>query len=206
LISEIEKFEPSGMGDHPRHIIFLTADAFGILPPVSRLTPEQAMYHFLSGYTAKVAGTEKGVKQPQATFSTCFGGPFMVQHPMVYARLLGDKIKEHRSQCWLVNTGWTGGPYGVGARIKIAYTRAMIDAILTGALDGIQGEDDPVFGVRVPVSCPGVPNEVLNPRNTWSSQADYDQQSRQLARMFIDNFGQYAEAVPSEVIHAGPKL
>ncbi len=205
LISEVENYEPTGMGGHPKNVIFLTADAFGILPPISRLTPEQAMYHFLSGYTAKVAGTEKGVKQPQATFSTCFGGPFMVQHPMVYARLLGEKLQEHRSTCWLVNTGWTGGPYGIGRRIKIVYTRAMIDAILSGALDNVDEKVDPVFGVRVPQSCPGVPNEVLNPRSTWASQPAYDEQADRLAGMFIANFEQYLDVVPPDIIKAGPK-
>ncbi len=204
LLSEIENFELSGMGRHPRYVVFLTADAFGVLPPISRLTPEQAMYHFLSGYTAKVAGTEKGVKEPQATFSTCFGGPFMVHHPMVYAQLLGEKIRLHQSQCWLVNTGWTGGPYGIGQRMKIAYTRAMIDALLNGALDQIDCEPDPVFGVQVPLSCPGVPPEVLNPRQTWPDSGAYDQQARKLAGMFAANFEQFAGTVPPEVRSAGP--
>jgi phosphoenolpyruvate carboxykinase (ATP) len=205
LLSEIENYEPTGMGDHPKNVIFLTADAFGVLPPVSRLTPEQAMYHFLSGYTAKVAGTEKGIKEPQATFSTCFGGPFMVHHPMVYARLLGEKIRKHQSQCWLVNTGWTGGPYGVGQRIKIAYTRTMVDALLTGALNDVAYEVDPVFGVEVPCSCPGVPAEVLKPRNTWPDPVAYDDQARKLAGMFIKNFEQFVEGVPTDIVNAGPK-
>ena len=166
-LSEIENYEPSGMGGHPKNVIFLTADAFGVLPPISKLTPEQAMYHFLSGYTAKVAGTERGIKEPQATFSTCFGGPFMVHHPMVYAQLLGEKIRKHNAQCWLVNTGWTGGPYGVGKRIKISYTRAMVEALLNGALDHAAFVIDPVFEFQAIQSCPGVPAEVLNPRNTW---------------------------------------
>jgi phosphoenolpyruvate carboxykinase (ATP) len=205
LIKEIENHEPSGMGDHPNYVIFLTADAFGILPPISLLTPEQAMYHFLSGYTAKIAGTEKGVKQPQATFSTCFGGPFMVHHPMVYAKLLGEKIRKHQSKCWLVNTGWSGGPYGVGQRIKIGYTRKMIDALLTGKLDQVQFQTDPIFGLQVPQSCPGIPEEVLNPRN-WLEPGDYDLQAVKLAEMFKQNFEIFIDSVPPEVLRAGPKI
>jgi phosphoenolpyruvate carboxykinase (ATP) len=204
LLSELENFEPSGMGGHPSNVIFLTADAFGVLPPISRLTPEQAMYHFLSGYTARVAGTEKGVKEPQATFSTCFGGPFMVHHPMVYARLLGEKIEKHGAQCWMVNTGWTGGPYGVGSRMKIAYTRAMIDALLNGALNQVDYVADPVFGVQVPLLCPGVPEAVLNPRSTWPDPLAYDDQARKLAGMFAANFKEYADGATQAVIAAGP--
>jgi len=206
LLSALDNFEPSGMGQHPANVIFLTADAFGVLPPISRLTPEQAMYHFLSGYTAKVAGTEKGIKQPQATFSTCFGGPFMVHHPMVYARLLGEKIRKHGSQCWMVNTGWTGGPYGIGNRIKIAYTRTMIDALLNGALNDVQYAADPVFGVQVPQTCPDIPAGVLNPRSTWPDPAAYDEQANKLARMFADNFKIFADAASPEVANAGPKV
>jgi len=204
-LSELENYEPSGMGQHPQNIIFLTADAFGVLPPISRLTPEQAMYHFLSGYTAKVAGTEKGIKEPQATFSTCFGGPFMVHHPMVYAQLLGDRIRRHGSRCWLVNTGWTGGPYGTGRRMEIAYTRAMVDALLSGALENAAYETHPVFGVLAPTSCPGVPENVLNPRCTWADPAAYDEQARKLAGLFKSNFSQFADAVPPEVLVAGPR-
>lgn len=206
LLSEIENYEPSGMGLHPKNVIFLTADAFGVLPPIARLTPEQAMYHFLSGYTAKVAGTEKGIKQPQATFSTCFGGPFMVHHPMVYARLLGEKIQKHQANCWLVNTGWTGGPYGTGQRMKIAYTRAMVDALLSGALEGVDCDPDPVFGVLVPRTCPGVPESALRPRDTWTNRAAYDEQAQKLAAMFSENFQQFAGAVPPEVLAAGPRI
>jgi phosphoenolpyruvate carboxykinase (ATP) len=206
LLSGLANFEPTGMGQHPNHVIFLTADAFGVLPPIARLTPEQAMYHFLSGYTAKVSGTEKGVKEPQATFSTCFGGPFMVHHPMVYARLLGEKIRKHNAQCWLVNTGWTGGPYGTGNRMKIAYTRAMIDALIKGSLNDVPYRVDPVFGIQVPQSCPEVPVDALQPRSTWQDPSAYDEQARKLAKMFIDNFQQYAEEVPQEVLNAGPKL
>jgi phosphoenolpyruvate carboxykinase (ATP) len=200
----LENFEPSGMGQHPKNVIFLTADAFGVLPPISRLTPEQAMYHFLLGYTAKVAGTEKGIKEPQATFSTCFGGPFMVHHPMVYARLLGEKIEKHQSNCWLVNTGWTGGTYGEGSRMKISYTRAMVDALLNGDLEDVEYQADPVFGVLVPQTCPGVPSEVLNPRSTWADPAAYDEQAQKLAAMFKANFAQFADEVPPEVLAAGP--
>jgi phosphoenolpyruvate carboxykinase (ATP) len=204
LLSELDNFEPSGMGDHPKNIIFLTADAFGVLPPISRLTPEQAMYHFLSGYTAKIAGTEKGVKEPQATFSTCFGGPFMVHHPMVYARLLGEKIRSHKAQCWMVNTGWSGGPYGIGQRVKISFTRAMIDALLSDALQDVSYEQNPVFGFMVPQTCPGVPAEVLQPRLTWPDAAMYDEQAQRLAGMFTDNFQQFKDVVPMEVLNAGP--
>ena len=204
LLNQLDNFEPSGMGDHPQNVIFLTADAFGVLPPIARLTPEQAMYHFLSGYTAKIAGTEKGVKEPQATFSTCFGGPFMVHHPMVYARLLGEKILSHQVQCWLVNTGWSGGPYGIGQRMKISFTRSMIDALLTGALQEVVYEPDPVFGVMVPQSCPGVPAEVLRPRLTWSDPVAYDEQAHQLVKMFADNFRQFKDAAPEGVFNAGP--
>jgi phosphoenolpyruvate carboxykinase (ATP) len=205
LLSEIENFEPTGMGGHPRDIVFLTADAFGVLPPISRLTTEQAMYQFLSGYTAKVAGTEKRLKEPQATFSTCFGGPFMVHHPMVYARLLGEKIRKYNSRCWLVNTGWTGGAYGIGSRMKISYTRSMVDALLNGMLDEVEYDIDPIFHLQIPRSCPNVPAEILNPRNTWPDPTKYDTQARSLAAMFINNFEKYRDSVPLEVLHAGPK-
>ena len=204
LLCEIGNQEPSGMGAHPQNIIFLTADAFGVLPPIARLTPEQAMYHFLSGYTAKIAGTEKGIKQPQATFSTCFGGPFMVHHPMIYARLLGEKIQKHNSKVWLVNTGWTGGPYGIGNRIKIGYTRTMVETILSGGLDGIPFDIDPIFNVQVPRSCPGIPDGILKPRGTWESSADFDEMAKKLAGMFAENFAQFADAVPKAVVLAGP--
>lgn len=206
LLSQIENHEPSGMGGHPHNVIFLTADAFGVLPPISLLTPEQAMYYFLSGYTAKVAGTEKGIKEPQATFSTCFGGPFMVHHPMVYANLLREKIEKHGSRCWLVNTGWTGGPYGVGSRIKISYTRAMIESMLQGGLEKVAFSQDPLFDLQIPLECPGVPAEVLQPRNTWPSADAYDIQALKLATMFKQNFSQFADAVPESVLKAGPRI
>ncbi len=205
-ISHIPNATRDGLGGHPMNVIMLTADAFGVLPPIARLSPEQAMYHFLSGYTAKVAGTEKGVTEPQATFSTCFGAPFMALSPIVYANLLGEKIARLKVNVWLVNTGWSGGPYGVGHRMKIAHTRAMVNAALVGELDGVETVVDPVFGVEVPVAVPGVPTEVLNPRNTWSDKAAYDAQARKLAAMFIENFKAFSAQVKPEVTAAGPRL
>ena len=203
-ISYIENHAPSGRGGHPRHVVMLTADAFGVLPPIARLTPAGAMYHFLSGYTAKVAGTEEGVTEPVAVFSTCFGAPFMVWHPAVYAKLLGERIAAHGATVWLVNTGWTTGPYGIGSRMSIAHTRAMIRAALTGALDGAQFVDDPVFRVAVPTHCPGVPDQVLTPRDTWSRPSDYDAYARKLAAMFRDNFDAFAAAAGPDGAAAGP--
>ena len=203
-ISHIANATRSGRGDHPKNIIFLTADAFGVLPPIARLTPEQTQYHFLSGYTAKVAGTERGVTEPQATFSACFGAPFMAQHPRVYAQLLGKRIKQHDVNCWLINTGWTGGPYGTGSRISIAHTRAMVTAALTGALDDVEFVKDPVFGVEAPKCCPGVPSEALRPRDTWADPAAYDEQARRLAEMFANNFVQFEDSVTAQVKAAGP--
>jgi phosphoenolpyruvate carboxykinase (ATP) len=205
-ISHIPNATRDGKGGHPKNIIFLTADAFGVMPPISRLTIEQAMYHFISGYTAKVAGTERGVTEPQATFSACFGAPFMAQHPSVYAQLLGRKITEHRVNCWLVNTGWSGGPYGVGQRMKIAYTRAMINAALDGKLNGVEYVEDPTFGVHIPTNCPDVPQEVLIPRNTWGDKAAYDAQAKKLAGMFGQNFKQFEGDVSAEIRAAGPKV
>jgi phosphoenolpyruvate carboxykinase (ATP) len=179
------------MGGHPAHIFFLTCDAFGVLPPISKLDAEQAMYHFLNGYTAKVAGTEAGVTEPSATFSTCFGAPFLPLRPKVYADMLGEKIALHGSQVWLVNTGWSGGPFGVGSRIKLVYTRAMLRAALDGALDSVPTHVDPIFGLAVPTSCPGVPAEILLPRNTWSDGAAYDAKARELFAMFEANFKRF---------------
>jgi phosphoenolpyruvate carboxykinase (ATP) len=204
-LTSIPNIVPEGYGGHPSNIIMLTADAFGVLPPVAKLTPEQAMYHFLSGYTAKVAGTERGVTEPQATFSTCFGAPFMVLHPGVYADLLGKKIQEHKAVCWLVNTGWSGGPYGEGQRMKIKFTRAMIRAILNGSLAQVETRPDPVFGVHVPTSCPDVPSEVLEPRGTWKDAAGYDEKAKDLARRFNENFKKYEAGVSAEVRAAAPK-
>ena len=204
-LTSIDNIVPEGHAGHPRSIIMLTADAFGVLPPVARLTHEQAMYHFLSGYTAKVAGTEKGIKEPEATFSTCFGAPFMVLHPGVYADLLGKQMDAHQSACWLVNTGWSGGPYGVGQRMKISYTRAMIRAILNGSLAQTATTPDPIFGVGIPVSCPDVPSEVLQPRNTWTDKDAYDRQARDLARRFNENFKKYEAGVSEAVRAVAPK-
>jgi len=192
-------------GGHPNNVVFLTADAFGVLPPISRLTPEQAMYHFLSGYTAKVAGTERGVTEPTATFSACFGAPFLPRHPSVYADMLGDKLREHGSQVWLVNTGWSGGGYGVGSRMKLPYTRAMVNAALAGELDSVDFVADPVFGIDVPTTVPGVPPEVLRPRDAWADGEAYDAASAKLAEMFRVNFEKFAAQVGDEVKAAGPR-
>jgi phosphoenolpyruvate carboxykinase (ATP) len=196
---------PSARGGHPRNIVFLTADAYGVLPPIARLSPEQAMFYFLSGYTAKVAGTERGVKEPQPTFSACFGAAFLSLHPGVYADMLGRKIAEHGSRVWLVNTGWTGGPYGVGHRMKLSYTRAMVRAALAGELDGASFTTVPVFGLDVPTSIPGVPAEVLQPRGTWSDPAAYDAKANELAAAFQKNFEQFADRVPESVRATGPR-
>jgi len=201
----VKNREPSGRGDHPKNIFFLSADAFGVLPPIARLTPEQAMYYFLSGYTAKVAGTERGVTEPTATFSACFGAPFLPLPPAVYAEMLGEKIKAHGPKVWLVNTGWTGGPYGVGERIPLAYTRAMLKAALSGALDEVPYRTDPVFGLAVPTEVPGVPSEVLDPRSTWPDPAAYDEAAKKLARMFAENIKRYADLLSPEVLAAGPR-
>ncbi|MCH8030860.1 MAG: phosphoenolpyruvate carboxykinase (ATP), partial [Bacteroidetes bacterium] len=196
----------TGMGGHPKTVVFLTADAFGVLPPISKLTPEQAMYHFLSGYTAKVAGTERGVTEPIATFSACFGEPFMVLPPTRYADMLGEKIRTHGAQVFLVNTGWTGGPYGTGSRMKLAYTRRMVNAALNGELDDVEMITDPFFGLAIPVEIEGVPTEVLNPRSTWDSPDAYDAKARELAGMFADNFEKYAEVVGDAVSNVGPLI
>jgi phosphoenolpyruvate carboxykinase (ATP) len=205
-IAFIDNAEPTGQGGHPRNVVMLTADAFGVLPPIARLSPQAAMYHFLSGYTAKVAGTEKGVTEPKATFSTCFGAPFLPLAPSRYATMLGEKIARHDARVWLVNTGWSGGPYGVGKRMKIAYTRAMIRAVLSGALDGVAFSKDPIFNLEIPASCPDVPADVLNPRNTWSDGAAYDVQAKKLAAMFRENFQTFASTVGADVVAAGPGL
>jgi phosphoenolpyruvate carboxykinase (ATP) len=205
-IAHLPNAERSGMAGHPRTIIMLAADAFGVLPPVARLTPAQAMYHFLSGYTAKVAGTEAGVTEPSATFSVCFGAPFMALPPTVYATLLGERIAEHGVQVWLVNTGWTGGPYGEGSRMKIAYTRAMVRAAIEDRLAHAPMERDPVFDFAVPTECPDVPSEVLRPRATWKDPTAYDAQARQLAGMFTANFRQFAGTVSDEITAAGPQI
>ena len=204
-LSFIDNAIPSGQAGHPENIVMLTADAYGVLPPIARLTPDSAMYHFLSGYTARVAGTEKGVTEPKATFSTCFGAPFLPLNPNVYAGMLGEKIATHKARVWLVNTGWTGGPYGVGSRMKIAYTRAMIAAALGGQLDAVAYVRHPVFNLDVPTTCPGVPDSVLDPRGTWPDPAAYDAQARKLAGMFVENFKAFEQDVPASVKAAGPR-
>ncbi|MCA9581743.1 MAG: phosphoenolpyruvate carboxykinase (ATP) [Myxococcales bacterium] len=204
-IEYIENAKIPCVGGHPQHVIFLTCDAFGVLPPVSKLSPEQAMYHFISGYTAKVAGTEMGVTDPEATFSPCFGGPFLVWHPTKYAEILAERIRKHGARTWLVNTGWSGGPHGVGARIKLKYTRAIIDAIHSGALNDVKVEVDPSFGLAVPVSCPEVPAEMLLPRNTWGDKDAYDRTAKKLAGLFVDNFTKYEKEASDAVKAAGPK-
>ncbi len=204
-ISFIDNAVPSGQAGHPKNVVMLTADAFGVLPPISRLTPAGAMFHFLSGYTAKVAGTEKGVTEPKATFSTCFGAPFLPLAPGRYAAMLGERIARHGARVWLVNTGWSGGPYGVGQRMKIGYTRAMIRAALSGALDAVPYRKDPVFNLDVPAACPDVPAAVLQPRGTWADPAAYDAQAARLAAMFRENFAAFADSVGEEVKAAGPR-
>jgi phosphoenolpyruvate carboxykinase (ATP) len=189
---------------HPTDVIFLTCDAFGVLPPVSRLSPAQAMYHFISGYTAKVAGTEVGITEPATTFSPCFGGPFLVWHPAKYAEMLADKIKQHNARVWLVNTGWSGGSYGTGSRMKLSLTRAIVDAIHTGTLADVATKPDPTFGVGIPVSVPGVDAKVLQPRATWADGAAYDATAKKLAQLFVNNFKQYEAGASAEIRAAAP--
>ncbi len=205
-VNFIDNAKPVSIGAAPKNIFFLTADAFGVLPPISRLDAGQAMYHFISGYTAKVAGTEAGITEPQTTFSACFGKVFLPLHPAKYAEMLGKKMKENKVNVWLVNTGWSGGAYGVGSRMKLSYTRAMITAALNGELDGVQYEIHPVFGLQMPVTCPNVPVEILNPRNTWSDKALYDTKANDLAGKFVKNFEQYAEGASAEILAAAPKV
>ena len=193
-----------GMAGPPRNVVMLTADAFGVLPPIARLTPAQAMYHFISGYTAKVAGTERGVTEPQATFSELFGAPFMALQPTAYAELFGRRLTEHGASCWLVNTGWSGGGYGVGERISIKYSRALLRAAISGQLADVEYRTDPVFGLAVPLQVPGVPHELLDPRSTWADGAAYDAAAQDLARRFVDHFRDYADAAGPEVAAAGP--
>lgn len=195
----------SGMAGHPQNVIFLTADAFGVLPPIARLSPAQAAYHFISGYTAKVAGTEVGITEPQPNFSACFGGPFMPMHPSVYAELLQQKMAANGSQAWLISTGWTGGPYGVGHRMSIKHTRTLLNAVLDGSLHGVKFVKDARFGFDVPTECPGVPADVLHPRNTWADKDAFDRTADKLARMFHENFKQFADGCSPEVNAAAPK-
>ena len=204
-ISHVPNSLLEGMAGHPRNVVMLTCDAFGVMPPIARLTPEQAMYHFMSGYTAKVAGTERGVTEPTATFSACFGQPFMLLHPYEYAKLLADKIQKHGADCWLINTGWTGGPAGVGKRHSIEHTRALVRGALSGKLHDAPTRQDPVFGFHVPLACEGVPPAVLDTRGTWADQAAYDKKAAQLASAFKQNFEKYEAVAPPEVTLAGPK-
>jgi phosphoenolpyruvate carboxykinase (ATP) len=205
-IDFIPNASDENLGPPPSTIIFLTADAFGVLPPISRLTPDQAMYHFLSGYTAKVAGTEIGVTEPEATFSTCFGAAFMPRRPTVYGNLLKERIARGGADCWLVNTGWTGGKYGVGNRMPIKATRALLNAALDGSLNNVEFRKDPNFGFEVPVAVPGVDSAILDPRSTWADKDDYDRTARKLVGLFIDNFAQFADHVEDGVKQAGPKV
>jgi phosphoenolpyruvate carboxykinase (ATP) len=201
----ISNHVPSGRAGHPKNIVFLTADAFGVLPPVSKLSRDQAIYYFLSGYTAKVAGTERGVKEPQATFSSCFGAVFLVWHPTKYAEMLGRLIDEHAANVWLVNTGWTGGAYGVGKRMKLSHTRTMVHALLDGSLSNAKLSVDPVFGLSVPTEIKDVPNDILTPRSTWADKTAYDAQAQKLAGMFRENFAKFEKYVPDSVKNAGPR-
>ena len=203
-ITHLRNIVRSGMGDHPKHIFMLACDAFGVLPPISRLTPEQAAYHFLSGYTAKVAGTEVGISEPKATFSACFGAPFMPLHQSFYGQLLGEKIRQHNVRCWLINTGWVGGPYGVGERMNIHHTRAMLNAALHGDLDNVPMITDPIFQIAVPRHCPGIPDEVLQPASAWPDPEAYKVKARELAKRFHDNFEHLEEEAGPEVSKAGP--
>jgi phosphoenolpyruvate carboxykinase (ATP) len=198
---------PEKKAGHPKNVILLTCDASGVMPPIARLTPNQALYQFISGYTSKIAGTEVGLgKEPEITFSACFGGPFMVHHPYKYAELLKRKIERYNATCWLVNTGWVGGPYGVGKRISIKYTRALLNAALDGKLNDVEFKKDPIFGFEVPRTCPNVPDEVLNPSSSWGDEKEYDRRYKDLAMRFIQNFGKFTDATPQEVIEAGPKV
>ena len=201
----IKNHVPSGRGGHPKNVVFLTADAFGVLPPIAKLTKEQAMYYFLSGYTAKVAGTERGVTEPQATFSACFGAVFLVWHPTKYAHMLGELLDTHKSNVWLVNTGWSGGAYGTGSRMKLTYTRAMVHALLDGSLDTAPVKVDPIFGLSVPTEVAGVPAEVLDARGSWADTAAYDAQAKKLAAMFVENIKKFGDAVTPAILAAGPK-
>jgi phosphoenolpyruvate carboxykinase (ATP) len=196
--------EPS-VGGIPKNIFFLTCDAFGVLPPISKLTRGQAMYHFISGYTAKVAGTEAGITEPTTTFSACFGAPFLPLHPTKYAEMMGKKIDESGARVWLINTGWSGGAYGTGERIKLRFTRAMITAALEGQLDNVEFAKHEIFGLEMPVSCPGVDADILNPRNTWSDKAAYDAKAQELAEKFVKNFEAFKEFANEEILAAAPR-
>jgi phosphoenolpyruvate carboxykinase (ATP) len=205
-IDHIDNIMVPSKGGQPKNIFFLTCDAFGVLPPVSRLTAGQAMYQFISGYTAKVAGTEAGITEPVTTFSACFGAPFLPLHPTKYAEMLGENMKANNVNVWLINTGWTGGPYGTGSRMKLPYTRAMITAALNGELNNVEYETHSIFGLDMPTTCPNVPDEILNPRNTWEDQGAYDAKASELARSFVENFEKYAEKANEEILEAAPRI
>ena len=205
-IHHIDNIQVGSKGDIPKNIFFLTCDAFGVLPPISKLTPEQAMYHFISGYTAKVAGTEAGVTDPEMTFSACFGAPFLPLHPTYYAEMLKEKMLKHGTNVWLVNTGWSGGGFGIGNRIKLRFTRAMISAALNGQLENVRTQNDNIFGLHVPVECPNVPNTLLNPRDVWENPADYDYKASFLAKAFINNFKKFEEEASEEILSAAPTI
>ena len=204
-IHHINNIQEPSVGPMPKNIFFLTCDAFGVLPPISKLTTGQAMFHFISGYTAKVAGTEAGITEPQTTFSACFGAPFMPLHPTFYAEMLGKKMAENEVNVWLVNTGWSGGEYGVGSRMKLKYTRSMITAALNGELNEVDFKEHPVFGLRMPVTCPSVPDELLFPKNTWVDKNAYDAKANELADAFNANFEQFADNASKEILEAAPK-
>lgn len=195
----------SGLGGHPKTVVFLTADAFGVLPPIAKLNKEQAMYHFLSGYTSKLAGTELGITKPEATFSACFGAPFLPLSPLVYANLLGEKLERHNTNVFLINTGWSGGPYGIGSRMRLSYTRAMVTAAIEGDLDNVDYELDPIFNIYVPAECPSVPQELLRPIHTWQDKEAYYSKARELAQLFNANIARFGNSIPAEIISAGPK-
>lgn len=205
-INYIENSVEPSIGGIPQNIFFLTCDAFGVLPPISKLTKEQAMYHFISGYTAKVAGTEMGITEPQVTFSACFGKAFLPLHPTKYAELLGKKLTQNKVNVWLVNTGWIGGPYGVGSRIKLKFTRALINAAIEGLLDEVDYKTTPVFGLHTPVSCPDVPSEILFPRNAWENQNEFDAKANELAERFVRNFEQFSNFASEAILNAAPKI
>lgn len=206
-LESIANAVPEKKAGHPKNIILLTCDASGVMPPIARLTPDQALYQFISGYTSKIAGTEVGLgKEPEITFSACFGGPFMVHHPYKYAELLKRKIERYGATCWLVNTGWVGGPYGIGKRISIRYTRALLNAALSGKLADVKYKKDPIFGFEVPASCPNVPDEVLDPSSSWHDKKEYDRRYKDLAMRFKQNFGKFTDGTPREVVAAGPKV
>lgn len=204
-IHYIENIKEGSRGGHPKNVVFLTCDAFGVLPPVSKLTPEQAKYYFISGYTAKVAGTEVGVKEPQATFSACFGEAFLVWHPTKYADLLAENMAKYNSNVWLVNTGWSGGAYGVGKRLSIKVTRSIVDAIHDGSLEKAEFQTDDIFGLSVPTSCPNVPSEVLLPENSWADKEAYKKTAQNLAKLFHENFKKFEDLASEEICKAGPK-